>query len=73
MQLHLNIQDALLVGNLRGGFSTAGPAHEVMDRPPLQLQSPVQGVTLGSLVILWNLSNNSIHQEEVLKDGCAVC
>lgn len=43
MQLHLNIQDALLVGNLRGGFSTAGPAHEVMDRPPLQLQSPVQG------------------------------
>lgn len=41
-----------------------------MDRPPLQLGSPVYGddAVRDFLSILWNLSNNSVYQE-VLKDG----
>lgn len=73
MQLYLSTWDAWSVGNMRGGLwllLLVGSTGELMDRPPLQLGSPVYGddAVRDFLSILWNLSNNSVYQE-VLKDG----
>lgn len=62
------------MGNLRGwllSFPTAGSVNEG-DGPTTfaNWEALPRDMTLGSLGILWNLSNNSIYQE-VLKDGSA--